>query len=176
MSTPTSGAVAIETVSHYSLAGKHLVAAYRLGARRLVDQINGRYKGTVSERALPLVGDAVKASLLDAQRLWAGWIDSGIATASDRADQGLDWLAVGATKGIKRIDETRARIEAAFNTSAVQSVGKLGLPAAQMSLTIAEKISDGAKRLADRMGASDETPLVAGPAVKSRAKRRARKA
>lgn len=178
MSTQTLNGVAIDALSQYRLAGKHLVEAYRLGTRRIVGQINDRYASALTTRSLPLVSEAIKASLIDAQRQISGLVDSGVAMASDRADQAIDWLANGAADGIKRVADTSARIEAAFASPAVEQVRKLNLPVAQMSLALAERLADGSKRLAERVAtvAVVEAEAAAAPAAKSRTSRRVKKA
>ena len=157
MSTPSFSTVAHSVVGQYSQVGKSIVGAYRTGARRLVSSANTRYVSFLNSRQLPLVSDAVKASLIDVQTKIADAFAGGIATGSDRADQAIDLVAGGVNGGIKRAVATVDRVETALNTHAITSVGQLTLPVANISLEIANRAVEGTKRLSVRViGAEDE--------------------
>src|SRR5258708_4311584 len=102
MSTQTLGSVASNVVGQYSQVGKLIVGAYRSGAQRLVNGANTRYAAFLDSRALPLVNDAVKASLIDVQKQIAGFVESRIATGTGRAEQAIELLANGVNGGIQR--------------------------------------------------------------------------
>ena len=177
MSTQTLSSVASHVVGQYSQVGKLIVGTYRTGAQRLVSGANTRYAAFLDSRSLPLVNAAVKASLIDVQKQIAGLVEGGITTGSDRAEQAIDLLAGGVNGGIQRVATTAERVEAAFNTTAISTVGSLTMPVAQVSLAIANRAVAGTKRLSERViGAEQDVVEVAAPAkrVVKKAVRRAR--
>ena len=162
MSTQTLSSVAIGVVGQYSQVGKIIVGTYRTGAQRLVEGANTRYVSFLTERKLPLVNDAVKARLLTLQQKFVGLVDGGITTGSDGVDKAIDLVAGGVNGSIERIAATTDRVQTAFDTTALSTVGALTLPVAQVSLAIASRAVEGTKRLSDRViGVQAVTPEVA---------------
>lgn len=177
MSTPTFSAVAIQVAGQYGQAGKLVVGATRKRAFRLVVDTNARYAEFLDRRPLPLVSDAVKASLVDAQQRIAGFVEDGIVTGSDRAEQAIASVTAGVHRSVARIAATAERLEAAFDSKALSTVGTLTLPVAQLSLEIANRTVQGAERLSARWVGADEAQVVevAAPATRP-AKKAARRA
>jgi hypothetical protein len=64
MSTQTLGSVSSDVLGQYTQIGKLVLATYRAGVRRIVSGGNTRYAAALNSRALPLVNEAVKASLI----------------------------------------------------------------------------------------------------------------
>lgn len=172
MHTQTLSSVASNVVGQYSQVGKLIVGTYRAGAQRVVSGANSRYAAFVNNRSLPLVNEAAKASLINVQQLFAGLVEGGITSGSDRAEQAIDFVAGGVNTGIDRIVATSERVETAFDTTALTTVGALSLPAAQISLEIANRAVEGAQRLSARViGAAPEVAVVAKRAVKKAVRR-----
>jgi len=172
MSTQTLSSVATHVVGQYSQVGKLIVGTYRAGAQRLVSGANTRYAAFLNSRSLPLVNEAVKASLIDVQQQFAGLVEGGITSGSNRAEQAIDLLARGVNNGIQRITATTERVETAFDTTAITTVGSLTMPAAQVSLEIANRAVEGTKRLSARViGADAEVATTAKRAVKKAVRR-----
>ena len=177
MTTPLT-TVAHHVVGQYSETAKLLVGAYRTGAQRLVAGANTRYVSFLNSRTLPLVNDAVKASLIDVQTRIAEMVEGSIATGTGRVEQAIDLVAGGVNVGLTRAKATVERVESAFNTQALSTVGQLSMPVAQVSLQIANRTVEGTKRLSARvLGAEDDVEQVvvqAEPAVERAAKKTVR--
>ena len=172
MSTQTLSSVATHVVGKYGQIGKLIVGTYRAGAQRFVSGANTRYAAFLNSRSLPLVNEAVKASLIDVQQQFAGLVEGGITSGSNRAEQAIDFLAGGVNNGIQRIAATAERVETAFDTTAITTVGSLTMPAAQVSLEIANRAVEGTKRLSARViGAEAEVAATAKRAVKKAVRR-----
>jgi hypothetical protein len=172
MSTQTLSSVASHVVGQYSQVGKLIVGTYRAGAQRLVSGANERYAEFLYSRSLPLMNEAVKDSLIDVQQQFAGLVEGGITNGSNRAEQAIDLLASGVNSGIKRIAATAERVETAFDTNAITTVGSLTMPVAQVSLEIANRTVEGTKRLSARViGAEAEVAATAKPAAKKAVRR-----
>jgi len=167
----TLSSVASNVVGQYSQVGKLIVGTYRAGAQRFVNGANTRYAEFVNSRSLPLVNGAVKASLIDVQQQIAGLVEGGITRGTDRAEQAIDLVAGGLNGGIRRIAATKERVETAFDTTALTTVGALTLPAAQISLEIANRAVEGTKRLSARVIGTEPEVVVTKPAVKKAARR-----
>lgn len=162
MTTQSLSSVAANVVGQYTQVGKIIVGAYRSGAQRLVNGANERYATFLNSRALPLVNEDVKASLINVQTQIAGLVEGGINNGSDRAVQAIDFVAGGVNGGIQRVAATAERVEEAFDTKAITTVGSLAImPVAQVSLEIANRAVEGTKRLSARVvGAEEEVAQV----------------
>ena len=171
--TQSLSSVASNVVGQYTQVGKIIVGAYRNGAQRLISGANERYVSFLNGREFPLVNDDVKASLINVQARIAGLVEGGVNSGSDRAEQAIDFVAGGVNGGIKRVAATAGRVEEAFDTKALTTVGSLAImPVAQVSLEIATRAVEGTKRLSARVGSVEGD--VAQVVVK--AKRVAKKA
>ena len=175
MSTQSLSSVASHVVGHYSQAGKIIVGSYRTGARRLADSVNARYATFLNSRSLPLVNEAVKASLIDVQQRISEALAGGIASGTERAEQAIDFVAGGVNGGIQRAAATAERVETAFNTTAISTVGTLTMPVAQVSLEIAKRAVAGTKRLSARVAGAEDDVIEAAPAAKPVAKKAVRR-
>jgi hypothetical protein len=140
MSTSTLNAVAIDVVGQYGLAGKHLVNAYRLGTQRLVAQINERYTSMLSSPSLPMVDESIRSSILSAHNQLTGFFVGGVVRATEQADVAIDKITDGTTQGIKRLGGVGERIEAMVGTPVVETMTKLNMPAAKLSLQFAGQV------------------------------------
>ena len=172
MSTQNFTSVALNVVGQYNQAGKQLVRAYRAGSERVVRNVNERFAAILDRRALPLVTDTVKSSLIDAQQVLAGFVSTGVSLGSDRADAGIDSVTRGVKSGIEGLAGAGARIETAFNVQALDTVGTLVMPLAQVSLEIAHRVAQGSKRVSERVAGEE---VIAAP-VKAVAKKRVTRA
>jgi hypothetical protein len=143
MSTQTLGSVTSDILGQYSQIGKLVLATYRAGVRRFAAAINSR--------ALPLVNEAVKGSLIPAHEQLTGALGDGFESGVDRAEQAIDFIACRVDNGIRRIAATVERVETAFDTTVTTTVGTLTMPAAQISLGIASRAVEDTKRLSARV-------------------------
>jgi hypothetical protein len=175
VSTQTFSSVASDVVAQYNQVGKLFVGAYRTGAQRAATSANTRYAAFLNNRALPLVNDEVKASLITVQQQIVGAVVDGITNGLGRAEQAIDLLASGFNGGIQRAAATAGRVESAFNTSAISTVGSLTMPVAQVSLEIANRAVEGTKRLSARVIGAEEQILKAAPVAKRVVKTAAKK-
>jgi hypothetical protein len=172
MSTQTLTSVASNVVGQYSRIGKLIVGTYRAGAQRFISGANTRYANFLNSRSLPLVNQDVKASLIDVQQQFAGLIEGGLTTGYDRAEQAIDFVAGGINGGIQRIAATTERVETAFDTTALTTVGSLTMPVAHVSLEIANRAVEGTKRLSERViGAEAPVAAATKRAVKKTVRR-----
>jgi hypothetical protein len=178
MSNPTFTSVALDVVGQYNQAGKQLVRAYRAGSERVVRNVNERFAAALDARPLPLVSPEVKSSLIGAQQMLAGLVSTGIAAGTGRADAGIDGVARSVKNGIEGLAGARERIGNAFDVSALDSVGTLALPLAQVSLEIAHRVARGSRNLSERIAGEEIAVAPAKPAAQKRGARvqRARRA
>lgn len=163
MSTQTLSSVTSDVLGQYTRIGKLVLATYRAGVRRIVSGVNTGYAEALGSRALPLVNEAVKASLIQVHDQVTGALGAGIVRGADRAEQAIDFVSGGVNKGIQRIAATVERVETAFDTTVITAVGTLTMPAAQISLGIANRAVEGTKRLSARVIGAEAD--VAGAAV-----------
>lgn len=172
MSTQTLSSVAIDVVDQYSLAGKHLVRAYRATTERAVGAVNERFASVVNTRSLPLVNDQAKARLINAHQQVTGVVSFGLDLPAKGADITIDQVARRVNVGIERVSATTARVGNVFGASALNKAGSLALPLANVSLNVATAVAEGSKRLSDRVAGE---VVVAAPAKKAAKKVAAKK-
>lgn len=159
MSRATSfSTVSHDLVSQYGEVGKHLVGAYRLGVQRLIKGSSARYASLLNARELPFVSDAVKASLIESQVRLADMVEDRMSAGTQRVEQAIEALAGGVQGGIARASATVQRVETAFSTDAMSTIGQLSLPAALLSLDIAQRTAASTQRLSARVA---EAPTAA---------------
>lgn len=175
MSTPTLSSVTRDVLGQYTQVGKLVFATYRAGVRRIVSGNNQRYAAALDSRALPLVNDAVKASLIRAHGQLGDALGGGIVSGADRAERAIDFVASGVTHGIRRLAATVERVEAAFDTTVITTVGTLTMPAAQISLGIANRAVEGTKRLSARVIGAEADVGEATAATRRAVKKTARR-
>jgi hypothetical protein len=168
-------AVAIDVVGQYGLAGKHLVNAYRLGTQRAAAKLTERYTSMMQSSAMPLVDPSVRVSILSAHAQLTGFFINGVARATEQADLAIDKITDSTAQGIKRLGGVGERFEAMVGTPVVETMTKINMPAAQLSLQIAGQVAEGSKRLVERVAAVEDaveaTVVAATDEVKARTKR-----
>lgn len=166
MSTQTLSSVTRDVLGQYTQVGKLVLATYRAGVRRIVSGNNKRYAAVLDSRALPLVNQAVKASLIRAHDQVTGALGDGIVSGADRAERAIDFVAGGVNNGIQRIAATFERVETVFDTTVITTVGTLTMPAAQISLGIANRAVEGTKRLSARVIGAEADVVEAAAATR----------
>ncbi len=178
MTANTLNAVAADVVGQYALAGKHLVQAYRLGTQRVVEQISERYSSMLNSTAMPMVDESVRTSLLNAHQQMTGFFVGGVARATEQADLAIDRMTSTTTENLKRLGGVSERIEAVVGTPVVETLSKVNLPIAQLSLQIAGQAVETSKRLVETVAGSEDlasASVEAVAAAASDAKRAAKK-
>jgi hypothetical protein len=174
MTTANLSTIAIDVVGQYHLAGQHLARAYQSGVQRAAGAISERFATALQSRELPLVNDAVKASLIEAQQHVAGLVAEGLRASSAAVATFNDRVAEGVKTGIERMAGTAARVDAALERDDTRTLSVLALPSAQLSLSVANAVADGAKRLGENMLAAEANVIdVPTPKAAKRSTRRA---
>jgi hypothetical protein len=173
MTTPvTLNAIATDVVGHYGNAAKSLVAAYRTASKRALAASGSRYAKLIERTPLPLVGDEGKARIVGAERRVAGVVGEGVARTAQGYDRAIELVSGQALKGLEAFAQ---RTDWAKDMFVVDTVRRINLPAAKLSLEIASRIDDAASALRARAEGSLKQP-VAKRAVKKTAAKRVRRA
>ena len=175
MSTLSLSTVAIDIVGQYHLAGQHLARAYQTGVQRAAGALTERFATALQSRELPLVNDSVKSSLIVAQKHVTDLVAEGLRSSSAAVATFNDRVAEGVKSGIERIAGTAARVDAALEREDGRTLNVLALPSAQLSLSVASAVADGAKRLGESLLAVEDN-VIDVPAAPKAAKRTARRA
>jgi hypothetical protein len=174
MTTPvTLNAIATDVVGHYGNAAKSLVAACRTASKRALAASGNRYAKLVERTPLPVVGAKSKARIVAAERRVAGVVGEGVVRIAQGYDRGIELVSGQALKGLEAFAQ---RTDWAKDMFVVETVRRINLPAAKLSLKIASRIDDAASALSARAKGTVKQP-VAKPAVKkARAAKRVRRA
>ena len=166
--TVTLNAIASDVVRHYGNAAKSLVAAYRTGSKRALAASGSRYAKFVEGTRLPLVGDKGKARIVAAERRVAGVVGEGVARIAQGYDRDIEVISGQALKGLEGYAR---RTDWAKGMFVVETVRRINLPAANLSLKIAGRVEDAASALSARAEGTVERPVAKRAAKKQTAKR-----
>jgi hypothetical protein len=163
----TLSAIATDVVGHYGNAAKSLVAAGRNASKRVLAASGSRYAKLVEQTL------QTKTRIVAAERRVAHVVGEGVARIAQSSDHGIELVSGQALKGL---DAFAQRTDWAKNMFVVDTVRRINLPAARLSLKIARRIDEAASALSARAKGTVEQP-VAKPAVrKARAAKRVRRA
>jgi hypothetical protein len=169
MST-TLNSIAIDVVGQYSEAAKHLVNAYRVGSERAINGLGGRYEQLLEDRKLPLVTEELKAAFIDSQQRVSGFMLNAVSRTSERAEEAVDQLSSRAVKGMEAFGEKTAW---ASEMMVVNAARTINLPAAKLSLGIANRVNKATAFLSERVSTvgTAKPATRAASTVKAAAKR-----
>lgn len=175
MTTQTLTSVALHVVGQYNEANKHLVQAYRAGARRAIGSVGAaasRVNAFFGEHELPMVNEELKAGIANAHHTVTGFLVTRLERDTDRIVGLMDTVAQRAAGGIETVAQAAARAEAAFNVKASEPLRALNMPIAQIASQIADKAVEGARQIEARI-AGDAAADEAVSTVAARPARRA---
>jgi len=159
----TLNAIATDVVGHYGHAAKSLVAAFHTASKRALAASGSRYAKLVEQSRLPVVGGEGKARIVAAERRVAKVVGERVERIAQGYDRGIELVSGQALKGI----ETFAQgTDWAKNMFVVDTLRRINLPAAKLSLRIASRVDDAASALSVR---------AKGPVARRVAKPAARK-
>ncbi len=159
----TLNAIATDVVGHYGNTAKSLVAAYRTASRRALAASGSRYAKLVERLPQRFVGDEAKARMVAAERRVATAVGNGAERIAEGYDRAIEAVSGQTLKGIEAFAE---RTDWAKDMFVVETVRRINMPAAKLSLEIASRIDEAARALNAR---AKET--VAQPIAKRAAKR-----
>ena len=170
--TVTLTAIATDVVGHCGNAAKSVVAACRAASNRALAASGNRYALLVERARLPVVGAKGKARIVAAERRLAGAVGAGVSRIAQGYDRGIELVSGQALKGLEAFAQ---RTDWAKDMFVVDTVRRINLPVAKLSLKIASRIDDAASALSAR-AEGRVAKRVAKPAVKkARAAKRVRR-
>jgi len=143
--TVTLNAIATDVVGHYGNAATNLVAAYRTASERALAAAGSRVAKLVER--LPLVGDEGKARIVAAERRVAEVVGEGVARTAQGYDRGIELVFGRVQKGLEAIAE---RTDWTKDMFVVETVRRIQLPAAKLSLEIASRFDEATSTLSAR--------------------------
>ena len=173
MRTPvTLNAIATDVVGHYGNASKSLISAYRSASKRALAATGSGYASLIERAPVPLVGDERKARLIAAERRVAKVVGDGVARTAQGADRAIEVVVGQVLKGLEGFAQ---RTDWTKNMFVVDTLRRVNLPAAKLSLGIASRIDDAATTLSAR-AKGPVSPRVAKAATKKQPAKRAGRA
>ena len=164
--TTTLNSIATDVVGRYGNAAKNLVAAYRTVSERALAANGSRYAKLVER--LPLVGEESKARIVAAERRVAEVVGEGVVRIAQGYERGIEFVSSQALKGLETFAQ---RTDWAKDMFVVDTVRRINLPAAKLSLKIASRVDD----LATALSARAEGTIAKPAAKKARVAKRARR-
>jgi len=169
MSIDTLSNVTLETVDRYERAAQHLARAYLAAVERAARIDRERFAAALQQRELPLVDDRVKSSLIEAQQRLSEIVVQGLQAGSAAVSGANERIAQQLKQAIGAVNGLEARADG----KALDTLALLGLPSAQLSLSVATAWAEGAERIEAR-AAGDEQVVDAPPAPRKPARRGSR--
>jgi hypothetical protein len=169
MTTPvTLNAIATDVVGHCGNAAKSLVAACETASRRALAASGIRYAKLVEWAPLPVVSGESKARIVAAERRIADVVGEGVVRIAQGYERGIEFVSSQALKGLETFAQ---RTDWAKDMFVVDTVRRINLPAAKLSLKIASRVDD----LATALSARAEGTIAKPAAKKARVAKRARR-
>jgi hypothetical protein len=166
----TLNSIVIDVVGQYGEAAKHLVDAYRIGTERTISGLGGGYAKLLRGSRLPLVTDELKTAFIDTEQRMAGLAIAAIARAAERTNNVVDRVTGRAVEGLESFAEKTAWADGMMVVGAVRAIN---MPAAKLSLEIANRASSATAHLSDRIATigNRKTPVSAKQGTRAAAKR-----
>ena len=131
MNTPvTLNAIATDVIGHYGNAAKSLVAACRTASDRALAAGSRRNADLLGRARLPVVEER-KARLIAAEQRVAKVVGEGVARVAQGYDRGIEFVSSQAVNGLESLAQ---RTDWAKNMFVVDTVRRINLPAAKLSL------------------------------------------
>ena len=168
----TLNAIAANVVGHYGSAAKSLVAAGRTASQRALAASGSRYAKLVERAPLPVVGAENKARIVAAERRVAEVVGESVVRIAQGYDRGIEFVSGQALKGLEAFAR---RTDWAKDMFVVDTVRRINLPAARLSLKIASRIDEAAGVLSARAKGTVKRPVAKAAVKKSRAAKRVRR-
>jgi len=174
----TLNAIAIDVVSQYGEAAKHLVNAYRIGTERTIGGIGAGYARLIERRSLPLVTDELKTALIDTEKRMSNLAVDAVNRAAERTQAAVERVTDRVVEGIQAFGHRTAWAGEMFVVEAVRTIN---MPAAKLSLGIANRANQATARLSERVATLGKRGPNAGAthgakAAAKRSRRAVRKA
>jgi hypothetical protein len=117
---------------------------------------------------LPVVGGESKARIVAAERRVAEVVGEGVVRIAQGYERGIEFVSSQALKGLETFAQ---RTDWAKDMFVVDTVRRINLPAAKLSLKIASRVDD----LATALSARAEGTIAKPAAKKARVAKRARR-
>ncbi len=172
MSIDTLSHVAIETVGRYERAAQHLARAYLGAVERAARSDRERFAAALQQGEV-LLDDRVKTSLIEAQQRLSELAVQGLQTAHTAVSDANERTALQLKEAIERTGSAVNGLQTGADSRITDTLALLGLPSAQLSLSVATALADGAERLETQV-AGGEQAVDAQPAARKAARRGAR--
>ena len=112
--------------------------------KRALAASGSRYAKLVERAPLPVVGAEGKARIVAAERRVAEVVGEGVARIAQGYDRGIEFVSGQALKGLETFAQ---RTDWAKDMFVVDTVRRINLPAAKLSLKIASRIDDAAEHV-----------------------------
>jgi hypothetical protein len=174
MTTPiTLNAIVTDVVGHYGDAAKSLVAACRTASKRALAASGSRYAKLVDRAPLSVVGAKSKARLIATERRVAQAVHDGVVRIAEGSDRGIELVS---GQALKSLEAFARRTDWAKDMFVVDTVRRINLPVAKLSLKIASGIDDAANALSARAKGTVEQPVTKRAVKNARAAKRVRRA
>jgi hypothetical protein len=150
MSTKSLSSVATDVIATYGIVATNVINSYRFGGERLVGAFDERFAQAVNLGA-PALSPDLRSSLIDTQQRFSGYTVKGLQAGTERA-HGVVGTAVDlVSKGVSLVASGAKGLDQAANLNALDALTRVVMPAAQIVVTVAERVEQGSSELVRRV-------------------------
>ncbi len=150
MSTQNLSSVATDVIHAYGMTATNVLHAYRFGGERLLGYVDERFERAV-QRGASMLRQDLRSNMIGTQKLVTGYTVKGIQSGTDRAHSAVGIAVDLATKGVSMMANGAERLDSAANVPALETIGRVLLPAAQVVGFVAGHIEQRSGSLVQRV-------------------------
>jgi hypothetical protein len=150
MSTKRLSTVATDVIATYGIVATNVINSYRFGGERLVGFFDERFAQAVNLGAPALSAD-LRSSLIGTQQRVSGVTVKGLLAGTDRAQGAVGTAVDLATKGVSLVASGARGLDQAAKLNALDTLERVVMPAAQIVVTLADRIEEGSSELVRRV-------------------------
>jgi hypothetical protein len=150
MSTKNLSTAATQVIEAYGITATNVINTYRFGGERVMGFIDDRFASVV-DRGASVLGSSTRSTLIDGQQRVSGFYVKGLQIGTDRAQSVVGVAVDLASKGVSLVASNASRLDRRAKLNALSRINRVAMPAANVLVTVAERIEEGSSELVKRV-------------------------
>lgn len=179
MSTDTFSNVTQKTIKSVRQTARHVIGAYRAGGERAIGTLDQTWESGIAKVGATL-SPALRGDLVVSEKEISGYYVKGVHALASGAEAVVDTLIQLASQQFGRVAANMAKFEETFDTGALESLSRIGMPAIRAASEVAELLSVKSRDVEARIAgiaaaaSAEQKPVRARPTAARRAPARKR--
>lgn len=174
MSTKNLSTAATQVIEAYGITATNVINTYRFGGERVMGFIDDRFASVV-DRGASVLGSSTRSTLIDGQQRVSGFYVKGLQIGTDRAQSVVGVAVDLASKGVSLVASNASRLDRRAKLNALSRINRVAMPAANVLVTVAERIEEGSSELVKRVSGKPMPAKAVATRKLNAAKRKAAK-